>query len=545
MRNVFLLFSCVVSAAAVKQTGSVVRRMANVLPDGSVRVSGNQEEVNQKAPADMETDKALHGSNALNEGVAEQEYISNLAERSASKVVNGIPIYGYDEAYLADAMPPVLLRQNDTAEKSWYLFKFNGDTHENDIDEFCEQEELECDDKVHPDHSGLHIQPAKSSKVDLDIVLSRDKWKSLIGYADTDAPIDAPDDQIEDDEDASLMSAGRNSVPWGLDRVDDEAGLDGSYMSPGGQGKGVHVYVLDTGVAVQHTDFGGRAIPTLESIGRGRRECRGTTPTWCRGGRVSCSGDCNGHGTHCAGTVAGTKYGVAKKAIVHGVKVLNPSGATHWITGAMDWVLTKGIKPAIISMSLGGSGRSRSYMDATDEAVAAGVAVIVAAGNSNADACHFSPAFVPAAITVGATSMSGRTDIFASYSNYGSCIDIWAPGTGIVSAHHLNNGGRRLSGTSMACPHVAGAAALALGENPSMSVTTLGALLSKNSLGNMIRGIPSRPASTNKLLHVAPTQSTPTPPTPPASGVKGAKIEELQRLEEVIEARVEELGGGR
>merc|ERR1712038_1595804 len=211
---------------------------------------------------------------------------------------------------------------------------------------------------------------------------------------------------------------------WSLDRIDANNGRDGFYNNFDMTGKGVHVYVLDTGIRTTHDEFEGRAVPTLDvTVGRVER---------CNG-RSSCARDNDGHGTHCAGTIAGKTFGVAKEAIVHAVKVLGDdgSGSNAGIIRAIDFVTSEGERPAVISMSLGCSRpcQSRSEAAAIEAANRAGVTVVVAAGNngltSQPDACAYAPASIPQAITVG--SVTSRDDRRSGFSNIGSCIDIFAP----------------------------------------------------------------------------------------------------------------------
>merc|ERR1712046_206947 len=242
----------------------------------------------------------------------------------------------------------------------------------------------------------------------------------------------------------------------------------------------------------------------------------------------NCAKDRQGHGTHRAGTVASKTYGVAKEATSHAVKVLGDdgSGQLSWMIDAMDWVTRHATRPAVISMSLGGKGGSKVEEAAVKRAVGAGITVVVAAGNDNDNACRYSPAFVKDAITVGATS-SG--DARASYSNFGSCVQIYAPGTNIKSLWHAGSSfsssmpTKTISGTSMACPHVAGAAALLLGEDASLTPTKIFGKLLADSIPDAIDGLTSQ--CPNNLLRVsdatsgpaptpAPTAPTPAPPTP-------------------------------
>mmetsp|Transcript_9730 Transcript_9730/g.17131 ORF Transcript_9730/g.17131 Transcript_9730/m.17131 type:complete len:468 (-) Transcript_9730:193-1596(-) len=251
-----------------------------------------------------------------------------------------------------------------------------------------------------------------------------------------------------------------NPPSWGLERIDQrDLPLGNSYMYEEQAGSGVHVYVLDTGIRTTHKDFDGRAVPTLESLEKGPVRCK-TTDT-------GCAADHAGHGTHCAGTIAGSSYGVAKKATLHAVKVLSDSGtgSFSWLLAAIDWVMKEGQQPAVISASLGCSSQcsTRGVVQAIQAAHKSGVTVVVAAGNSNDDACKYGPPAAPSALVVGSTTSQ---DARSSFSNHGSCLDIFAPGSDIVSASHLSDtGSATMSGTSMACPHVSGAAALVLGRN--------------------------------------------------------------------------------
>lgn len=187
------------------------------------------------------------------------------------------------------------------------------------------------------------------------------------------------------------QAARRLSLPWGLNRIDQrELPMDRSYKSGSNYrgGRGTHVYVMDTGVRTTHGDFQGRAIPTLEVLGRGPRVCNGD---------VNCAGDRDGHGTHCAGSVGGFKYGVAKKANIHAVKTLGDDGGgvLSWNEIAFDWVIAHGERPAVASLSLGGPGRVQSMEVAVNAAVRRGIVVVVAAGNQNDNACGYTPAYIP------------------------------------------------------------------------------------------------------------------------------------------------------
>jgi subtilisin family serine protease len=271
----------------------------------------------------------------------------------------------------------------------------------------------------------------------------------------------------------------QSNPPWGLDRIDQRnRPLSGTYTY-NWTGSGVRAYVIDTGILTSHTQFGGRASNVFDAFG----------------GNGS---DCNGHGTHVAGTIGGSTYGVAKSSLPRGVRVLNcsGSGSNSGVIAGVDWVRTNHIAPAVANMSLGG-GASSALDTAVNNLSNAGVTIAVAAGNSNADACGSSPARAANAITVGSTTTS---DARSSFSNFGPCLDIFAPGSGILSAWWTSTTATAtLSGTSMASPHVAGAAALYKQANPSASAGTIRNALVNNATTNVISGAGS--GSPNRLLY--------------------------------------------
>jgi serine protease len=284
------------------------------------------------------------------------------------------------------------------------------------------------------------------------------------------------------EEDGVVEAAAvQNNAPWGLDRVDQRSRpLNGRYEY-GSTGAGVNVYILDTGIRTTHVDFGGRAYGAFTSIS----DSFGTS-------------DCNGHGTHVASTVAGATWGVAKQARVYSVRVLacNGSGTTSGVIAGVNWVTQYHIKPAVANMSLGG-GASTALDDAVRASINAGVTYVVAAGNENVDACTRSPARVNTAITVANSTID---DIRASSSNWGSCVNLFAPGTSITAAYHTSNTAiATLSGTSMAAPHVAGAAALRLQVVPWSTPSSVSSYMAGNASPGRIS---DRKGSPDRLLFV-------------------------------------------
>lgn len=281
---------------------------------------------------------------------------------------------------------------------------------------------------------------------------------------------------------ANLTQTG---APWGLDRVDQRARPLDTFYNYSTTASNVSVYVIDTGIRTTHTQFGNRAISGYDAVD-------GALP----------ADDCNGHGTHVAGTIGGSAYGIAKGVRLVAVRVLDcgGSGSNSQVIAGINWVTNQKIAnpsiPMVANMSLGG-GASSALDTAVQNSITKGITYVIAAGNSNANACNYSPARVGAALTVGATT---STDARASYSNWGSCLDLFAPGSSITSAWYTSNTAlASLSGTSMASPHVAGGAALYLSVNPAATPAMVASALINKVTPNVVTNLGT--GSPNRLLY--------------------------------------------
>lgn len=296
-------------------------------------------------------------------------------------------------------------------------------------------------------------------------------------------------DIVEQDQVVSI-NATQNNATWGLDRIDQRSSSLDTKYNYNSTGAGVRAYVIDTGVNA-HSDFGGRVQNGWDFVDNDGN-----------------SSDCQGHGTHVAGTVASSTWGVAKGATVVGVRVLNCSGSgtNSGVIAGIDWVAANHVKPAVANMSLGG-GASTAVDNAVASLVSAGVTTVVAAGNDNANACNYSPARAPSAITVGSTAQG---DARSYFSNYGSCVDIFAPGSSITSTSQ-SGGSTTMSGTSMASPHVAGVAALYLQANPNATPAQVEAGIEGSATTGAVSDVQGSP----NLLAYSLLDDTPPPPPPP------------------------------
>ncbi|GIJ24959.1 hypothetical protein Vqi01_01210 [Micromonospora qiuiae] len=276
-----------------------------------------------------------------------------------------------------------------------------------------------------------------------------------------------------------------NPPSWGLDRVDQRhLPLDNSFRYPSSGGQGVHAYVIDSGIRFTHEDFGGRVVNGIDVVDGGTAD------------------DCYGHGSHVAGTLGGATYGVAKNVTLVAVRVwaCDATGDIATTTQAIDWVTANAQRPAVANMSFGRaiSLSPGAYEAATTGLINSGVTVVASAGNDAGDACSKTPAFIPAALTVGST---WPDDGAAWLSNHGPCVDLFAPGQSIVSASHVSDTAvATMTGTSMAAPHVAGAAALILAANPTWTPAQVHARVLADTTPGVVFN--TRPNTTDRMLYV-------------------------------------------
>jgi len=410
--------------------------------------------------------------------------IQRKRDASGVTLIAGVPVHNYHLAFKADRWEAnymqamAMANELKEGQEDWFVMMKKGISTV-ELERLCS---LYPGCEAHGHAEGVPFIDLRATEAEFETFLSQQQH--FVKFAEPNQPFEATPE---------MPVTENTEVPWGLRRVrarelsnmprTDVGALDG--------GKGVHAYILDTGIRTTHQDFEDRAIPTLETrwLGFSVRECNGDR---------SCALDRQGHGTHCAGTVGGKQFGVAKAVTLHAVKVLgdNGAGSTFGITNSMDWVGAQAIRPAVASMSLGG-GFSQALNDALDSIVEAGIVVVTASGNENTDACTKSPGSAPLAINVGATNIN---DARAYFSNYGSCVNIWAPGRDVLSAVATGDtDSQEYSGTSMACPHVSGAAALILSDSPSLTPDQVKAALTDAATPGVVTDVMA--GSPNLLLY--------------------------------------------
>jgi subtilisin family serine protease len=307
------------------------------------------------------------------------------------------------------------------------------------------------------------------------------------GMSDEAAELLSRDERVLFVEEDAFVTASseQTNATWSLDRIDQRNYPLNNTYAYSATGSGVNAYVIDSGIRITHSDFGGRAAYAADFIGDGQN-----------------GNDCFGHGTHVAGTIGSSTYGVAKGVSLHGLRVLgcDGTGSVSGILAAVNWVTANASFPAVANLSIVLSGPSNSLDTAINNSIAAGITYTLAAGNFGMDACAYSPARIANAITVGSSVVNGSNDWQMSYSNYGRCVDLFAPGNGIVSLSHADDSSfRSMNGTSMAAPHVAGAAALYLEQNPNASASNVTSVIKNGATKGTIVNVDS--TSPNKVLY--------------------------------------------
>jgi len=400
--------------------------------------------------------------------------------KASSKSVGGVPIMNYRYRHMqVGAMD---------GKFDWVL-KFQDGLGDEQLLAFCggDAGKGACSAVGHPTEGGAPLATVRATEEQLEKLFQQ--HPALVEWAEPDTPV-----ELEPSEDSEEVEA--SGSPWGLDTI----GLTRASFT----GQGVHIYVMDTGIRTTHQDFGGRAVPTIDTISGGGqvKECSPTDAT--------CAADDNGHGTHVAGTAGGTTFGAARDATLHANKVCCGSGTN--ILAGMDWVATKASKPAVMTMSLGSYTTPESSRVALDAVVNSGVTVTVSAGNRGTPSCEKSFTFIRSAIGVGASDESNTR---AGFSNYGECNAIFAPGVRTVSASHTSDtGSSSKSGTSMAAPLVAGVTALLLEQDSSRSPGKIRELLRSRAQVNQLKQLKS--GDPNLLLWAGATAAPPGPaPAPP------------------------------
>jgi len=410
------------------------------------------------------------------------------AAMPTEKYMAGVPVLNYDQAYQGEPADPAV-------HESWIVVLEPG-VRGDAIKRMCSLTMVDC--RVMMDNPGFPFIALRATEVELASFVEPLREVSRFIEVDFTMRLPPPESTLHVEKNVQAAEVTRDTL-WNLRRI----GANTNTLT----GAGVHVYVTDTGIRTDHVEFGGRAIAWLDMF-------KDTATRLCSDPRdVDCAGDVDGHGTHCAGIIAGETFGVAPRAMVYAAKVLDDEGSGPLSNRiySLTTIASQGKRPAVVSMSLAKQFRSDAEQMAVDNAVYRGVTVVTSAGNKYRSACTQTPARVPSAITVGAT---GPTDARRPSSNFGPCVDIWAPGTDILSCDADRRNGRvvpnnasvKKNGTSMACPHVTGAAALLLEEEGTMLPQEIRDRLRARASENYITDL--SPLDDNLLLYVGNVSET-------------------------------------
>jgi len=390
------------------------------------------------------------------------------SNHTETKFIAGVPVTNYHLAYTSEAS---FVEVDGLQPKQDWTVVVEAATSDEEIHTLCQLGE--CKAEGHPSKGGVPFFEVRATEGELEQLIQ--KSNGAVKFVEPDSAVSLFPAEV-------VQRQGPQT--WGLYRINHRQRVS--------NGRGTDVYILDTGIRKTHSEFQGRAIPTLDMT-RGIKEV-------CSRHSSTCAADRQGHGTHCAGTAGGAKFGVAPAATLRAVKVLGDQGRGQWswAVEGLDYIATSG-GSRVASMSLGGPQVLQAMKTAVDAAVAVGVIVVVAAGNENHDACRNSPAFVPSALTISSIDKWG--DRRSGFSNFGSCVDLWAPGAETYSAGYRSDSDFQvLSGTSMACPHVAGAAALILEKYPGYNSHQVHQIIRSKADKGKIPGL--KPGDTNEILRV-------------------------------------------
>lgn len=415
-------------------------------------------------------------------------------EEQATYAIRGVPVYGYD------------ISMHGVGKRTTWIMFFNERASDAMMESICAKFNS-ADNKTRGSRCEYTGHPSENALPMVIIRATEDEVSALPSLQAQYIEVDRKTHLVHPVNVEHMTGMASDQEHWGLDRINQRKGLDNeeSYIDTtyASKGAGISIFSLDTGVSTQHPDFGGRAIAEADFT----RYNVWTRKNYyeCEPNNVVCAADMQGHGTHTAGLAASQTYGVAKEATVHAVKVLGDKGAGQWswFLSGIDWVVAKvqrdGIKQSIITASLGGQGPSQTVHTSIGRCNMAGISVVVAAGNENDNACKFLPSSIPASITVGAVD---EFDERSYFSNYGACVDLFAPGSHIMSLNNQLGGAVSMSGTSMAAPFVAGAAAVILSNNRAMTPAQVQDALKDKSTTNCIRGLEGKGGTANRLLFI-------------------------------------------